>query len=117
LETTPSLREQVNEAQKGVELQLSPPDGIGLGESDEDAFLLRRIPVIGFFSGYHGDYHRPGDTWEKIDAPGGAAVADLALRLASRIAALPHRPEFVSPPRPARGDELTGGNPAGAPGP
>jgi hypothetical protein len=113
LDSTPSLREQVDLARAGIGLQLIPVDvSAGEGDSDDSAFALRKVPVIGFFSGYHQDYHRPGDTWEKIDAAGGAAVADLALRLASRIAALPHRPEFVPPARPARDGDLADGVPA-----
>src|SRR4029077_13944875 len=48
-----------------------------------------------FFSGFHADYHRPTDTWEKIDAAGGAAVADLALALGRPIGNRDSRPEFV----------------------
>ena len=40
------------------------------GRSDDSSFQARRIPAINFFTGFHGDYHRPGDDWEKIDAEG-----------------------------------------------
>jgi S1-C subfamily serine protease len=56
---------------------------------------LKKIPAINFFSGFHADYHRPTDTWEKIDAAGGAAVAHLALRLAQQLANRAERPPFV----------------------
>ena len=67
----------------------------GAGASDDATFISRKIPAINFFSGFHADYHRPSDTWEKIDAAGGAAVADLALALARQVANRPTRPEFV----------------------
>jgi hypothetical protein len=67
----------------------------GAGASDDATFISRKIPAINFFSGFHVDYHRPSDTWDKIDAAGGAAVADLALALAQQIANRPSRPEFV----------------------
>ncbi|HEY6361239.1 MAG TPA: M28 family peptidase, partial [Vicinamibacterales bacterium] len=58
-------------------------------------FLQQRIPSIIFFTGFHSDYHRPGDDWDKIDAPGTARVATIALEFAARIAARPDRPAFV----------------------
>ena len=61
--------------------------GPGAGRSDDSSFIAKRIPAINFFTGFHADYHRPGDDWEKIDAAGTARVATLALELAARIAA------------------------------
>ena len=69
--------------------------GPGAGASDDATFLLRKIPSINFFSGFHSDYHRPSDTWDKIDAAGGAGVADLALALARQLANRAERPPFV----------------------
>jgi len=67
----------------------------GAGASDDATFISRKIPAINFFTGFHVDYHRPSDTWDKIDAAGGAAVADLALALAQQIANRSSRPEFT----------------------
>jgi hypothetical protein len=67
----------------------------GAGARDDATFISRKIPAINFFSGFHVDYHRPSDTWDKIDAAGGAAVADLALALAQQIANRSSRPEFT----------------------
>ena len=53
------------------------------------------MPGINFFTGFHSDYHRPTDDWDKIDAAGTARVATLALEFAARIAARPTRPEFL----------------------
>ena len=30
--------------------------------------------MLFFFSGLHGDYHKPSDTWDKIDAAQAAAL-------------------------------------------
>jgi di/tripeptidase len=65
--------------------------------SDDSSFIERRIPAINFFTGFHDDYHRPGDDWEKVDIGGTQQVAALALELAARLAARPERPEFVAP--------------------
>ena len=54
--------------------------------SDESSFAARGIPSIAFFTGFHADYHLPGDDWQKIDAEGGARIADLALRLVTTLA-------------------------------
>ena len=53
------------------------------------------IPAINFFTGFHPDYHRPTDDWDKIDAAGTKRVATLALELAARLAERDDsRPEF-----------------------
>jgi Zn-dependent M28 family amino/carboxypeptidase len=71
--------------------------GPGAGRSDDASFLAKGIPAINFFTGFHDDYHRPTDDWQKIDAPGTARVAQLALELAARIAARDDRPASVAP--------------------
>jgi Zn-dependent M28 family amino/carboxypeptidase len=95
LEKAPSLEPDMKAAARaagGIEVGREGP---GAGRSDDASFLQRRIPSIIFFTGFHTDYHRPGDDWEKIDAPGTARVATVALELAARIAARPDRPVFV----------------------
>jgi hypothetical protein len=44
------------------------------------------VPAVNFFTGFHADYHRPTDDWDKIDKEGTARVAALALEFAARIA-------------------------------
>jgi Zn-dependent M28 family amino/carboxypeptidase len=39
----------------------------GDGGSDYVAFAKRGIPVMSFFSGYHADYHTPGDVYERTE--------------------------------------------------
>jgi hypothetical protein len=100
LESASGLEEDLKAAQAGLSINVSTSreGSAGLGASDDTSFLLRSIPSIFFFSGLHADYHRPSDDWEKIDAPGGSAVASLAYGLAARIAARPDRVAFVPPP-------------------
>ncbi len=63
----------------------------GYGASDHTSFVTKKIPVLFFFSGLHSDYHKPSDTWEKIDAPDAAKLLDfmedIAMKLDSRAAA------------------------------
>jgi Zn-dependent M28 family amino/carboxypeptidase len=95
LEKAPSLEADLRTAAAaagGIRLGTNGP---GAGRSDDANFLQQRIPALILFTGFHADYHRPGDDWEKIDAPGAARVATLALEFAARIAARPERPVFV----------------------
>ena len=61
-------------------------EGPGAGRSDDSSFLAARVPAVNFFTGFHPDYHRPTDDWQKIDKPGTARVATLALEFAARLA-------------------------------
>lgn len=60
--------------------------GPGAGRSDDSSFIGVHVPAVNFFTGFHADYHRPTDDWEKIDRTGTARVAALALEFAARIA-------------------------------
>ena len=51
--------------------------------------------MLFFFSGLHSDYHKPSDTWDKIDAPGAIEVLQLVADIAERIDEQPDRPQFV----------------------
>jgi len=96
LANAPSIDEDLKAAESGSSLKMKAlRGGPGAGASDDASFLLRKIPSINLFSGFHSDYHRPSDTWDKIDAAGGAAVADLALALARQLANRAERPPFV----------------------
>jgi metal-dependent amidase/aminoacylase/carboxypeptidase family protein len=64
-------------------------EGPGAGRSDDSSFLSARVPAVNFFTGFHADYHRPTDDWQKIDKAGTARVATLALEFAARLAAEP----------------------------
>lgn len=67
----------------------------GIGPSDHTSFYLRGIPVLFFFTGLHSDYHRPTDTWDKLNYAGEARVLELVQHVIESIAALPERPAFV----------------------
>jgi hypothetical protein len=74
------------QAVAGLEIK---QEGPGAGRSDDSSFIDAHVPAINFFTGFHTDYHRPGDDWEKIDKAGTARVAALALEFATRLAADP----------------------------
>jgi hypothetical protein len=111
LENAPDLKADLKAAQAGLSITVNTgrEGSAGLGASDDTSFSLRAVPSIFFFSGLHADYHRPSDDWDKIDAPGGSAVASLAYGFAARIASRPDRVTFVpSPPQNASGSGSTG---------
>jgi aminopeptidase YwaD len=45
-------------------------DSSGTGPSDHTSFYRKDIPVLFFFTGIHGDYHKPTDDYEKINYAG-----------------------------------------------
>ena len=75
--------------------------GDGFGASDHTSFYVRDLPVLHFFTNVHGDYHRPTDDWEKIDAAGLGKVAAVVERVAREVAGRPAALTFRrAAPRP-----------------
>jgi Zn-dependent M28 family amino/carboxypeptidase len=97
LETAPLLEADLAAAMRAVPELKVLREGPGAGRSDDSSFINRRVPAINFFTGFHNDYHKPTDDWEKIDVEGTRRVATLALEFAARIAARAERPVFVAP--------------------
>jgi Tol biopolymer transport system component len=59
----------------------------GYGPSDQMPFYAAGVPVTHFFSGSHGDYHKPSDSADKINAAGAAQIAAAAAALVQALAA------------------------------
>jgi Zn-dependent M28 family amino/carboxypeptidase len=57
--------------------------------SDQRAFIERGVPAVQIFTGPHADYHRPGDTADKIDAAGLVKVATVAKEAVAYLAERP----------------------------
>jgi aminopeptidase YwaD len=106
VDTGQGLRALVEQAAQGLSAPLALR-GDGVGPSDHTAFLNRQRPVLFFFTGPHADYHRPSDTWDKIDADGLRTVTTLAYRVVRALADRDEQPQFVrtpgGPPRPGAG--------------
>lgn len=64
------------------------PSGDGYGPSDQTSFYAAGVPVLHFFTGTHGDYHKPSDTSDKINAAGaaqtGKVVTDVTILTSQR---------------------------------
>ncbi len=67
----------------------------GYGSSDHTSFTTKQVPVLFFFSGLHADYHKPSDTWDKIDAPDAVRVLDLVADVTDHLTDGSPRPQFV----------------------
>jgi S1-C subfamily serine protease len=66
-----------------------------MGGSDDTSFNLHGIPSLFFFTGVHPDYHKPSDTWAKINGEGTAKLLRLVAETVSRTSWLKERPKFV----------------------
>jgi hypothetical protein len=76
----------------GFELKRQPE---GVGPSDHQSFFLKGIPVYHFFSGFHSDYHRPSDDFDKINVEGISRIVDMVVYMTQSIASEPKRPTFL----------------------
>ena len=68
----------------------------GMGPSDHQSFFLKKLPVLFFFTGLHTDYHRPSDTWDKINFVGMVKVADMCEEIVVDLAARPEKLDFIN---------------------
>ena len=96
----PKLLEDANRTNSKGAFDLSTSSS-GYGASDHTSFTVREVPVFFFFSGLHSDYHKPSDTWDKIDAPDGARVVSLVARVTESLDQLKEKPQYVRVAQPA----------------
>ena len=100
--TGSTLRTVVGQAVAKHRLKADYSGSNEAGASDHASFASKQVPALFFFSGLHGDYHKPSDTWEKIDAPAAAEVLRVVADVAQELMTAPDRPQFVrvAPLRP-----------------
>jgi aminopeptidase YwaD len=87
-------------------LHLDLSEKTGYGSSDHTSFTTKQVPVLFFFSGLHGDYHKPSDTADKIDAGDAATLLDYVADVTTYLEKSDGRPQFVriaEPSQPATG--------------
>jgi hypothetical protein len=76
------------------ELELPEDDP---GGSDQKSFVQRGVPGIQLFTGAHADYHRPGDTSDKIDFAGMERIAGFTTELLLYLGGLDEALTFLPP--------------------
>ncbi len=67
----------------------------GLGPSDHSSFYLKQIPVLFFFTGTHTDYHKPTDTFDKINYQGLTKITEFVGEIVRSIDRNPKRPTYT----------------------
>jgi hypothetical protein len=80
------LVERTNAAAGGFAIRTSSD---GYGPSDHSSFYKRKVPVLALFTGAHADYHKPSDTWDKVQAGGLARITRFAAALVETLDARP----------------------------
>ena len=108
--TGTGLKAILEDANGNPKLNLDHSDVGGYGSSDHYSFTPKQVPVLFFFSGLHADYHKPSDTWDKIDAQAAVRLLGLVAKAGEQLLEAPERPQFVrlADPRPA---QMAGGGP------
>lgn len=85
---------EIEKLNKSYSFSLSMnPDGFG--PSDHSSFYGKNVPVLMFFTDLHGDYHKPSDTYDKINTEGEAKVLRMVYDLTYGIANSTVKPEFT----------------------
>ena len=107
LGTGSGLEDIVEEASVGYDFQIDRSKS-GYSASDHTSFVGKNIPVLFFFSGLHRDYHKPSDTWEKIDVAAASELVNLVGDVAARLVQATERPAFARVERAAHGSHVGG---------
>lgn len=92
--TSPPFESYLKQANENYQLKLTLLQD-GNGPSDFAEFYRRNIPVIGFFTDVHEDYHKPTDDADKINVDGEEKIVRLALDMIMRLSSDQARPGFV----------------------
>ena len=86
-------------------------DSSGVGPSDFTSFYLKKLPVLGFFTGQHTDYHKPSDDTETINFDGEKMVLEYISRVIEATCTFPKMEyqETKQPNNQARSFKVTMG--------
>jgi hypothetical protein len=106
----PDLVARANRGSDPFDLKTSSD---GFGPSDHSSFYKRKVPVLMLFTGAHADYHKPSDTWDKINYEGLAMVARYAAALVDSLDARP-KPTYVVAKADSSMGRIAGGGGYGA---
>ena len=81
----------------------------GFGPSDQSSFYAKQIPVVFFFTDLHSDYHRPSDTWDKLNYSGMEKVVRFVEGIAFDIDTEASRPKYVAVQMPKSSEKAQRG--------
>jgi hypothetical protein len=94
-DTGSTLRPLLDRVVPKHSLTIDYSGGPSEGSSDHTSFASKGVPVLFFFSGLHADYHKPSDTWDKIDAAGAVKVLALVSDTVNGLRSAGDRPAFI----------------------
>ena len=108
--TAKSFEKLIDDLNKDFKFQISKKKS-GFGPSDHSSFYGKAVPVFFFFTGTHDNYHKPSDTFEKVNYDGMIRIIEMAEDVTKHLIEVEKRPEYVkqkAPPRRpgARGPRL-----------
>lgn len=67
----------------------------GFGPSDHSSFYAKQIPVLFLWTGTHNDYHKPSDTFDKINYEDEARIIVLAKNIVRLVDEAAQRPTYT----------------------
>jgi Peptidase family M28/PDZ domain/PA domain len=110
--TGSNFKSVLEQAQKDSPFKIEYSAG-GYSSSDHTSFVSKQIPVLFFFSGLHSDYHKPSDTWDKINASSATRLLDMVENVSLQLADAQDRPTFqvVAEEKPPGGGSGSGYGP------
>jgi aminopeptidase YwaD len=91
--TGSTFKSVLEQAEKDAPFKFESSPG-GYSSSDHTSFVTKKIPVLFFFSGLHSDYHKPSDTWDKINGASAARLLDMVENVALQLANTEQPPTF-----------------------
>ncbi len=108
--TGTSFKPLIEDLKSHTDLRFDFSEQGGYGSSDHTSFTTKQVPVLFLFSGLHGDYHKPSDTWDKINAPDAAKLLTFVASLATHLSDAPDRPVYVKVDPPKMPAGASGGS-------
>ena len=88
----PPMLEKIS---KDIGLPIKLNKGLGGGGSDHANFVRRKVPVVFFFTGMHGQYNTPEDDIGTVNIPFEARILNMAWKTSLGLAAAKGRPPFA----------------------
>ncbi len=73
----------------------------GYGPSDHSSFYSKQVPVLFFWTGTHSDYHKPSDTFDKINYNDEARILRLVARILRDVDSTDQRLTYTTAKSPA----------------
>jgi len=92
--SSPALRPIVERAAEDLDLKVGFDHEEFFDRSDQAPFYYSGIPIVFLNTDEHEDYHKPTDTWDKIDFEDAASITLLAQRIVQTLACMNERPLF-----------------------